>query len=243
MYNVYLYDRVSDKLKAKEFEQKNYIKTISAQVKIREKLAKKNKITVRDRILQMSEKPVPISRKSYSVNLPEFKGESFIRHRPKDAKERIKDAEFNNTWLDTIPILPSPHNFRPRFKEKEIHSDMKFRPKDRYERVEETWTSQQGTLVSSWEVNSKQQSRNYTSVTERFPNRFKRSYYKTVESLALNQNSTIFPAIKTGPDAKNEVNDKNLVDVAKELMEKCKLKPLKDEILSPYASRSASLPA
>lgn len=249
MFNVFMYDKQTNKAQTEVQEHKKHLKSISAQTKIREKLAKRNLLKIEKRIIQMSEDPVPISRKIYAVNLPNFKGEEFIRHRPKDTKERVKDAEIQNIWLDTIPLLPSPHNFRPRLKEKEINSDMKYRPRDRYERVAEAWESQRGSLNSSWWVNKEQSSNNSIIGYVRFPNTLHKSYYKTIESVALdipkNKNLSL-PRV----NSRNSEQDKSseigqvrpLTQVAQELMEKCKLKPLRDEIRSSYDSRSASLP-
>lgn len=200
MFNVFLYDRLTTKISAEEAYQQKEKKTVSAQNKLREKLAKMNRIRIKKRIQQMSAEPVPISRKEYSIELPNFKGDRFIRHRPKDDKERIKDAEVSNLWLDTVPILPSPHNFRPRLKDKEIHSDMKFTPRDRYERIADVWNNQKDFLNSSWKVNNLESSKNSISASERFPNTHRKSYYKTDESVALDllpiKKFTALPLVK-----------------------------------------------
>lgn len=250
MFNVFLSDLLANKAEKEAIQQKRHLKTVSAQSKLRERLVRKNRLRVEKRVIEMSADPVPIKRHEYSINFPSFKGECFIRQRPKDAKERIKDAEFSNTWLDTVPLLPSPHNFRPRLKEKEIHLDMKFTPKDRYERVTDTWITQRGLVNSSWEVKSKLASRNSENMTERFPNTLKKSYYKTVESLAMNIGPAgkplTLPQVKTrGSEIEcNEEGNTNrtLSQLANEVMDKCKLRPQKNELISAYASRSASLP-
>ena len=247
MFNAYLSDKITNKAQVLDSQQRKHLKSISAQIKLRDRLVKRNKIRTEKRVIEMSSDPVPIHRHEYSVKFPEFKGECFFRHRPKDSKERVKDAEFTNTWLDTIPLLPTPHNFRPRIKDKEINQDMKFTPRDRYERVADAWINQQGIINSSWAVNSKQTS---GRTTERFPNTLRKSYYKTVESLALDIEPSnkilVLPLVKAKAFEKESVEEgstsRTLSQLAKEVMEKCKLKPLKSEIASIYASRSASLP-
>lgn len=249
MFNVFMHDKQISNAEVQAVEEKKHLKSISAQIKMREKLVKKNRLRTEKRIIEMSQDPVPISRKSYAMNLSTYQGEDFIRHRPKDSQERIKDAIIQNVWLDTVPLLPSPHIFRPRFKNKEIHFDMKYTPRDRYERVADTWESQRGTLNSSWHVTKKQGSDISYNGPTRFPNTLHKSYYKTIESVALeipgSKNFTL-PRVRSRTSVQDKASDiiqvRTLAQVAQELMEKCKLKPLRNELRSSYDSRSASLP-
>ena len=249
MFNAFFHDQSSKKAQDVEQNKVKHLKSISAQIRFRDQLVTNNKKRVKQRVMDMSLDPVPINRHEISTKLPEFKGESFIRHRPKDAKQRIKDIEVSNTWLDTVPLLLPPHNFRPRLKEKEINLDMKYTPRDRYERVTDTWQSQRQFLDNSWEVKPADSSGSLTG--RNFPNTLRRSYYKTIESIALNI-STPFRKAVTSPHANDigsdlaiaevddmQKNEKKLVDIAKEVMDKCKLRPLKEELRSVYTGRSS----
>ena len=249
MFNVFFHDQISKRVQEVEQSKIKHEKSISAQIKFRDQLVTNNKKRVRQRVMEMSLDPVPMNRHEISTKLPEFKGESFIRHRPKDAKQRIRDAEVSNTWLDTVPLLLPPHNFRPRLKSKEINLDMKYTPRDRYERVTDTWQSQRQFLNNSWEVKPADSSGSLMG--KNFPNTLRRSYYKTIESIALNM-TTPFRKGAISPQTNNirtdlsmvdaedqQKNEKKLVDIAKEVMEKCKLRPLKEEMRSVYTSRSS----
>lgn len=233
MFNAYQHEKQLTQAESISRAKEIYLKSLTNQEKIREKLVKKNRQRVQTRILQMSLDPVPISRKVYNLPFPELKGAEFFRHQPKNSQERILDAQYRNLWLDTVPLLPRQHEFRPRYKSKEIHSDMRFTPKDRYERVSDTWRSQHGTIESSWELGNKS--------GEMFPNTLRKSYYKTVESVALDAR-TKTGTLNLASLASGDETDRSLAQVAQDVMEKCKLKPLKSEINSTYQSRSASLP-
>lgn len=231
MFNAFQHDKLLQQEEVKTKSQEVYLQSQTTQQKLREKLANKNRKRVQTRLLQMSMDPVPISRKQYILPLEDFKGAKFFRHRPKDSQERVEDAKSHNQWLDTVPILPSAPNFRPRYKSKEIHSDMKFTPKDRYERIKDTWRSQLGRLDSTWHVSP--------SSREVFPSSLHRSYYKTVESIALDARRG---SLNLRRSPLSEEPEHNLAQVAQEVMDKCKLRPLKDELRSTYQSRSASIP-
>lgn len=239
MFNVFFHDKATEKAKNAELVKKKNLKSISAQIRFRDELVSNNKIRVKQRVINMSLDPVAINRHEISMKLPEFKGESFIRYRPKDSKQRVKDAEVKNNWLDTVPLLLPPHEFRSRLKEKEINLDMKYKPKDRYERVADTWQSQRQILDNSWEVKQSE------SISKRyFPNTLRRSYYKTVESLALDYNpqgkKRDFSMVNSFEAEEIVRNERKLVDVAREVMEKCKLKPLKEELRSVYTGITLS---
>ena len=231
MFNAFQHDKLLLQEEVKSKSHEVYLQSLTTQQRLREKLANKNRKRVQTRILQMSMDPVPICRKQYILPLEDFKGAKFFRHRPKNSQERVEDAKVLNQWLDTVPILPSEPNFRPRYKSKEIHSDMKFTPKDRYERIKDTWQSQLGRLDSTWQVTP--------SSREAFPSALHRSYYKTVESIALGARRGSLNLAKMPP---GEETDRSLAQVAQEVMEKCRLRPLKDELRSAYQSRSASIP-
>lgn len=236
MFNAFQHDKQLTQAESLSRAEETYIKSLSTQEKIREKLVKKNRQRVQMRILQMSLDPVPISRKVYSLPLTELKGSEFFRHQAKNSQERILEAQYKNRWLDTVPLLPRQHDFRPRYKSKEIHNDMRYTPKDRYERVSDTWKHQNGTLQSSWELSKKN-----NSGGEMFPSTLRKSYYKTVESVALDARTRTGTLNLATLDSGDQTQ-RSLAQVAQDVMEKCKLKPLKSEINSTYQSRSASLP-
>jgi hypothetical protein len=242
MFNAYVYNSITQKNKTEELRQTKHLKSISAQLQFREKLAKNNRKRIEKRVIEMSKNPIPVNLNEVSVAISEFKGESFIRHRPKDKQERLKDAEIKNTWLDTVPILPSPHNFRPRFKSKEVNPSMHFRPRDRYERVAEAWESQKNIINTSWEVKTTD-NKSKSIGSKQFPNTLKKSFYKTLESVALD----LIPSIKSStlpqpiPNPIETLNtERKLSDLAKQAMEKCKLRPLKEEMRSVYTGRSSA---
>ena len=231
MFNAFQNDKLIQQSDLKFKSQEATLQSLSTQQRLREKLSVQNRKRVKTRLLQMSLDPVPISRKLYVLPLEDFKGAKFFRHRPKNTQERVQDAEFHNQWLDTVPLLPSGPDFRPRYKAKEIHSDMKFTPKDRYERIKDAWHSQLDRLDSSWHVSP--------ASREVFPSTLRRSYYKTVESVALDGHTG---SLNLGKMSSGEETDRSLAQVAQEVMDKCRLRPLKDEIRSSYQSRSASIP-
>ena len=96
MFNVYFHDIASQKAKTEELKQEKHLKSISAQIKFRDKLVRNNRKRIEKRVLEMSQDPIPINRHEISTKLPNFKGESFIRSRPKDAKQRIQESEITN---------------------------------------------------------------------------------------------------------------------------------------------------
>jgi hypothetical protein len=245
MFNAYFYDQLTERARKAETDNKKHLKSLSAQLQFRDKLAVSNRKRVEKRIIDMSLDPVPINRHEQFMKFPAFKGESFIRSRPRDAKERIRDAELESKWLDTVPLLPSPHDFRPRLKGKEINPDMKYRPKDRYERVAEAWLSQDSIIDHTWEIKGLDPKNEMPKV---FPNTVKRSYYKTVESVALglrkSEKTASLPHVTH--DVSNDLpevskTERNITDIAQETMEKCRLKPLKEELRSVYTGRSSSI--
>ena len=114
---------------------------------------------------------------------------------------------------------------------------MKYKPRDRYERVSDTWESQRVVLENSWEV-KQHDPISQNSAGKYFPNTLRKSYYKTIESVALD----LLPAIK--PNAQQQVQnrealsenigknietlqtERKLSEIAKEAMDKCKLRAI-----------------
>lgn len=238
MFSAFYHDKLEKIQKEKASKQDKHLKSLSAQIQFREQLIENNRKRVEKRISDMASDPVPINRHEFRLNLCGFKGESFIRAKPKDSKERVRAAEQEGSWLDPIPLLSSPHDFRPRYKSKEINHYMKYTPKDRYERVLDTWVYQSNVLDHSWEV---KEVKGLVS-PKVFPNTLKKSYYKTLETEAL----ALPPKVnkKTNlleQDVESSKTERKLSDIAQEAMDKCKLRPLRDELASLHSVRSSRI--
>ena len=178
----------------------------------------------------MAVDPVPIYNRE-ATKSPHFMGDSIMKTRPRDTKARINDAILKNTWLDSHPILNQVSDFRPRHKEKEIQIDMKFTPKDRYERLADKWATDK-EIIYSWEINPEKEK-------IQFPNKIKKLYYKSIESVALNAS----PESCSKDNSRvllHQISEESFVDslyrddleklgiVAQSAMEKCKLRPSKN---------------
>ena len=233
MFSVFFHEKLEKLHKDQEIQNRKHLKSLSAQIQYRDQLVESNRRRVEKRVQDMASNPVPINRHEFSLKLPDFKGESFIRAKPKDSKERVKAAQMEGSWLDPIPLMQSPHDFRPRFKSKEINHFVKYTPKDRYERVVDTWNSQSGSLEQSWQVKGDSSG----SSPKFFPNTLKKSYYKTLETEALGIREVPKSIYEDGASK----SDRRLYEIAREALEKCKLKPLKDELNSLNSSRGSRI--
>ena len=175
MYNSYVYLNNQSKIKSKKFEDNKSSKILKAQQNLRDKLIKKYKFTIAKRVLDLASEPVPINSKDQTRSQKQL-GESFIRFKPKDSKARVQEALQQHEVLDHEP-LSVRQEFRTRNKEKEIQLDMKYTPKDRYQRLIDKWTADK-ELISSWEVDTRSLSP--------IKSKFKKVYYKSIETVALN---------------------------------------------------------
>lgn len=229
MFNSYLHYRNQLKKKEKLIELEKTSKILKVQHEIREKLLKKYKYRIAQRVLDLANDPVPVYTKA-QVKSEKLLGESFMRLKPKDSKARIKEALQQNTILDSQPLRSNRTDFRPRKKEIEIQSDMKFTPKDRYQRLVDKWLAEK-ELISTWELSS--------DGGNTVKNKIKKLYYKTVETVALNvspescskENSRIF----LRHISEESLNDESFVGdneklgiLAHSAMEKCMLRPHKN---------------
>ena len=116
-------------------------------------------------------------------------GGAFIRHQPKNSLERVQDNLKRNRWLDPVPNPKPLFKLRRRVRSKEISGDFRFAPRDRYQRMEDTWNYQKDYLDVSWSVSKS-------------PNK---SYYKTIETIAYN---SIDPAlVKLAKEAATDKRD------------------------------------
>lgn len=226
MYNSYIHHRNQLKKIEKLSELEKSSKILRVQHDIREKLLNKYKYRVAHRVLDLVNSPVPVYNKVQAKSQKLF-GESFMRHKPKDSKARIQEALDQNTILDPQPLYSNRTDFRPRKKEREIQSNMKFTPRDRYQRLVDKWLSEK-ELITSWELS------NDGSNTIR--NKMKKVYYKTVETVALNvspescskDNSRILLR-QISEESFNDdcfVGDNEKLGIlAHTALEKCKLRP------------------
>jgi hypothetical protein len=235
MFSLFFHEKLEKVQKDQQLQQKKHLKSLSAQIQFREQLIENNRKRVEKRVQDMASEPIPINRHEFSLKLPEFKGESFIRARPRDSKERVKAAEQDASWLDPIPLLPSPHDFRPRHKSKELNHFMKYTPRDRYERVVDTWNKQSNALEHSWQLGEAP-----SSSPKVFPNTLKKSYYKTLETEALG-----IQVKRNQQDLEDGISksDRRLFEIAQEAMDKCKLRPLKEELQSIHSVKSSKIQA
>lgn len=147
MYNAYLHHKLLKKSKDNSFELQKSVRLIENQQKLREKLLQKYQIRIAKRVIDMAVDPVPINNRNLTKS-PKLMGDSIMRLRPRDSKARIHDAQEKNNVLDSHPITNPVNNFRPRNKEKEIQVEMKFTPKDRYQRLAEKWEADKDIIFS-----------------------------------------------------------------------------------------------
>lgn len=230
MYNSYLHHKLLKQDQAQLEELEKSMRSLAVQSRVRERLLKKYEFRTVKRVVDLAMNPVPVYNRE-SNKSPKFMGDSIMRLKPRDSKARIHDAVQQNVILDASP-LPTTHNdFRPRNKGKEIQVDMKFTPKDRYQRLIEKWMADK-EIIYSWEVNkasSKSPIRNTT----------KKLYYKSIEEVALNvapetcskDNSRVMLR-QISEDSFWEdsgLNDKEKLGiVATSALERCNLRPRKD---------------
>ena len=231
MYNAYVYHKVLKSTRDKKNELEKSARSFETQQRIREKLLKKYQIRLARRVVDLALDPVPINSRDRSKS-PQYIGDSIMRLRPRDSKARINEALTQNTWLDSHPILNPISDFRPRNKGKEIQIDMKFTPKDRYQRLKDKYESDK-EIIFTWEVSPN------TVKKSAFPNKIKKLYYKSLEAAAL----------KASPESSSKDNSRvllhqiseeslfdniskeaseNLGIIAQNAMERCRLRPTRN---------------
>lgn len=225
MFNSYFHTKQAKKEKEKLNEIEKSARILEVQTQFRDKLLKKYKVRVAQKVVDLITHPVPIHNRDRSPT-PKFLGDSVMRLRPRDTKARITDAMFHNTILDSAPLTITNPDFRPRHKEKEIQLHMKFTPRDRYERLVDKYFSD-NQVIYTWELspNSPSPIRSKT----------RKLYYKTLEEIALNaspeacskDNSKVLLR-KISEESLKTITNENLGILAQNAMEKCRLKPSKD---------------
>jgi len=210
--------------KLSEIEKSSRV--LRVQHDLREKLLDKYRYRVAHRVFELVNNPVPVYSKVQTKS-QKLIGESFMRYRPKDSKARIKEALEQNNIFDPEPLYSNRADFRPRMKDREIQADMKFTPKDRYQRLVDKWRSEK-ELISSWELS--------VDGSNTIRNKMKKVYYKTLETVALNvspescskDNSRILLR-QISEESLNDdcfVGDKEKLGIlAHTALEKCKLRP------------------
>ncbi|OMJ72404.1 hypothetical protein SteCoe_29167 [Stentor coeruleus] len=230
MYNSYLHDIKQKKSKAVINEIEKSARTLQVQQKMRDKLLKKYKVRIVQRVFDLATDPVPIYNRE-QFQTPKYLGESSMRLKPRDSKARIDDALSKNTIFDLQPIFSPINEFRTRKKDKEIQAYMKFTPKDRYERLVDKWVSDK-EIIYSWEINKKSLSKSPIR------NKTKKVYYKTVESAALNvspescsKDTSLVHLHNVSEESiwedLNANTDEKIGILAQSALEKCKLRPSK----------------
>ena len=228
MYNAYLYDKLLKREQDQQSEIDKSARSFETQQKIRDKLLTKYKIRMAQRVIDLAIDPVPINTPDL-IKSPQYKGDSVMRLRPRDSKARIHDAVLQNTWLDSHPILNPISDFRPRHKEKEIQIDMRYTPKDRYERLADKWATDK-EIIFTWEATPENRK-------SPFPNKIKKLYFKSVETVALRSSPETCSrdASRAMINQTSEGNlggmrgdQERLGTVAQEAMEKCKLRPVRN---------------
>jgi hypothetical protein len=229
MYNSYIHLKKQLKSKKSHFEAEKSAKILKVQQNMREELLKKYKFRIAQRVLDLVSDPVPIFNKGQAKS-QKLLGESFMRLKPKDSKARVKEAVVKHEVLDPQP-LSYRQEFRPRHKDREIQFDMKFKPKDRYERLVDKWVKDK-EIISSWEVDTRSLSPIRTKC--------KKVYYKSIETVALNvspetceQDKSIRLLRNISEESVNDegfVNDQEKLGIlAHSALEKCKLRPAREE--------------
>ncbi len=238
MYNSYIYSKKQLKVKNRNFEVEKSAKVIKIQQNTRDELLKKYKFRIAQRVLDLVSDPVPIFNKGQTRS-QKLLGESFMRLKPKDSKARVQEAIIKHEVLDSQP-LSFRQEFRPRKKDREIQTQMKFRPKDRYERLVDKWAEDK-EIISSWEVDTRSLSPIKT--------KSKKLYYKSIETVALNVSPETCEKEKSIRLLRNiseeSANDENFVNdqeklgiLAQSALEKCKLRPAREQRFASSKPRS-----
>ncbi|CAG9320141.1 unnamed protein product [Blepharisma stoltei] len=204
MYNGYIHDREKQKEEAKLSNLKKVKKSLTAQIKMRAELVKSHQRRTEKRILEMAENPVPIPRIISTARNYTYLGDPAFRFRPKNDEERIKDTLVKYQNLDPVPYNTFKFQFRQRLKTKEINPDLKFTPRDRYERIFDSLNQQKAILSNSWYISDKNNQNETKNGENVLPQHLHKTYYKTVESLALD----VSPSLKGPSLAEVKINVK-----------------------------------
>lgn len=227
MFNSYQHSKYQKTENEKRIRLEKSAHMLEIREKVREKLLRKYKVRLAKKLVDIVNEPVPVHSFQRSVS-PQFLGESMMRLKPRDSRARVNDALQQNTIYDHEPLHIQNPDFRPRHKEKEIHGQMKFTPKDRFERLLDKYFSD-NPVIYTWEADG--------NTTSPIRSKTKKLYYKTLESVAL----------KASPESSSKVNSKAFLQkidessceevlndneklgiLAQNALEKCRLRPSKD---------------
>ena len=186
MYNVFQYDLAKAKAERLSLDRiKEKQKSTSSRV-LKDQLIQNYKERVARNVALIT---LDNTQSSFGQT-KSFLGKRYIRFKPKDSTERVKEVADGNKWLDTIPSPKFQFTLRNRNRWKELHSDMKFKPRDRLQRLKETWEYQKDQLFNTWTFER----------DTMMPSTMGKTYNKTIETIA-NELS---------------VDDANIVQIAKE---------------------------
>ena len=169
MYNSFLHQKLQDSCQVMQEKEEKSFKILKNQAKTRERLIQKYKNRIAGRISDLSDYPLSLLPKVKPGSEKRVSGK-FFRMKPKDTRDRINDAIKQNSILDSMPLTLSKLELRPRKRELELNGDMKFTPRDRFERISEKLNKE-------------------LSVFQEFNHLYKKEKklcFKTVEELALN---------------------------------------------------------
>lgn len=193
MYSVYLHDREKQKQKHHRENLIKVKKSVTAQIKLRSELVKNHQRRTEKRVIEMAYNPIPIYRTISTARNTDYLGEPMFRLKPKNAHERIRDSLEKNQILDAIPNKNhSKIQFRDRLRFKEINPDLKFTPRDRYERISDSLLLN-NTLLNTWMLPEKINKHSLSKHSDlTLPGEIK-NYYKTIESLVLD----VSPSLKS----------------------------------------------
>ena len=226
MYNSYQHSKYQKSENEKRVRLEKSAHLLDFQSKVREKLLKRYKVRIAQKLVDIVNDPVPVQSYERSVS-PKFLGEAMFRLKAKDTRARISDALQQNNIYDCEPLNIQSPDFRPRCKGKEIQGQMKFTPKDRFERLLDKYFSD-NSVIYTWEPDA-------NSLTP-IRSRTKKLYYKTLESVALNvspescskASSKAFLEKVSSNSCGDVINDcEKLGILAQNALEKCRLRPSK----------------
>jgi hypothetical protein len=187
MYNVYQVDK-----KQKDYQKlKSNNKLIKASLQNRDILTAKYKDRLNKNLVLLSKDAENIQRRSATPTWSAFS----------TGKRYTKVFEGWNQGLDTSPANKSLIKLRPRQKNKEIQSHLKFRAKSGIERFKETIQKQKEYLDTSNPPKSayKPYYKNYLGLEkfefsggkEVFDYYHHKTYFKSIESLAMDVHSAL----------------------------------------------------
>lgn len=214
MYNVYTRDK-----KAKEEKQRMSKDKISkASEQNREHLTVRYKDRINNVLLHLNKdaENMPKAPRAQTAGPSERSWLKFTGGF--SDKERLKESENWNQWLDPTPSNKQVFKLRPREKAKEIQPSLKFQAKSGLERLEENIIKQKEYLDSSAPPDSKQKclNKNFFGMEKLILSGGKevmdyyhfKTHFKTIQSLALDLHSSIRNMSRA--EVKKKHNDEKL---------------------------------